>query len=421
MKNGLIYNIDSTQKLRIADQIIDLQGKLLTPGCIDDQVHFREPGLTHKATIATESRAAVAGGITSYMEMPNTLPAATTHTELEKKYAIAARTSAANYSFYLGATNDNLSEITNADYKNICGVKIFMGSSTGSLVVDNEQALENIFAHCPTLIATHCEDDHIIQQNFVQYNLEYGINILPRHHPHIRTAAACWASSSKAVAMAKKHGSRLHVLHISTADELQLFEDIPLTSNKKITAECCVHHLWFCDDDYTKQGNYIKWNPAIKTDNDRTALQQALNTHKIDVIATDHAPHTIDEKQQPYAQAPSGAPMVQHSWVAMLQLHKQGKISIENIVRKMCHNPAILFNIQGRGFIQEGFFADVVVTDMHLPQAIHTNNLLYKCGWSPMQGVVMDASVVYCFVNGNLAYHNGKLYPTQGARLVFDR
>ena len=423
VKNGLIYNLDSLSKLRIADVTIDAKGRLLTPGCIDDQVHFREPGLTTKGSIASESLAAAAGGVTSYMEMPNTVPAATTIELLEQKYAIAAQNSWVNYSFFLGASNQNLAEIMRADYAKICGIKIFMGSSTGNLRVNDETALEEIFRNAPALIATHCEDDDLIAQNLLKTQAIYGNNLQPEHHPKVRDAEACFASSQKAVLLAKKHGSRLHILHISTEKELALFDDAPLTAHKKITAEVCLHHLWFSEEDYAERGNFIKWNPAIKSHTDRDALRKAILTHKIDVIASDHAPHTLAEKSVDYLQAPSGAPLVQHTWVAMLELYKQGVLpSIATIVEKMCHNPARLFGIKNRGFIEEGYFADLVITDLNAPFVVSKQNILYQCGWSPLEGVRMSAQVAYCFVNGALVWANGKKgAPQSGARLVFER
>jgi dihydroorotase len=406
-------------------KVIDGTDKYLLPGIIDDQVHFREPGLTEKATIHSESRAAVAGGITSFMEMPNTIPNTVTNDLLEEKYARASETSLANYSFYLGGTNDNIRELLKVRKSNVCGIKLFMGSSTGNMLVDSKQALEEIFKHVDKgmLIATHCENDIIIKQKLESLKSELGEeNLLPKHHPIIRSAEACYSSSSLAVELAKKHKTRLHVLHISTERELSLFEnDIPL-AEKRITAEVCIHHLWFSDKDYESKGNFIKWNPAVKTENDRDALWKGLSEGYLDIIATDHAPHTLSEKSEPYYKAPSGGPLVQHGLNAMLQMHNKGKIGKTMIVQKMCNNPAILYKINKRGFIREGYFADLVIIDVNAYYTVGTDNILYKCGWSPFEGQRFDSVITHTFVNGHLAYENGKLNDEKlGQRLLFNR
>ena len=402
--------------------IIDAQGSYLMPGAIDDQVHFREPGLTHKGELYTESRAAVAGGITSYMEMPNTVPNTLTQELLEDKYQLAARRSLANYSFFMGASNANLDEVRRTDPKNVCGVKVFMGSSTGNMLVDNAKTLEGIFSDSPMLVATHCEDEATIRRNMDLFNKRYNESILPQFHPMIRSAQACYRSSSLAVELAKKHNSRLHVLHISTAKELDLFRnDIPL-AEKRITSEACIHHLWFYDEDYERLGNLIKWNPAVKTEHDRTALRAALLDGRIDIVATDHAPHTLEEKQRPYNSAPSGGPLVQHAVVAMTELVHQGVLSIEQMVDKMCHAPAVCFQVAERGFIREGYHADLVLLNMERPWQVQQDNLLYKCGWSPFEGQVFQSAVTHTFVNGHLAYCNGNFDDSiLGARLSFQR
>jgi dihydroorotase len=400
---------------------INLEGKYLLPGCIDDQVHFREPGLVHKATIATESRAAVAGGITSFMEMPNTVPNALTQELLEDKYQIASNSSIANYSFFMGASNDNIDEVLKTDGKSVCGVKIFMGSSTGNMLVDSEKTLEDLFARVPPmLIATHCEDEATIRANIEKYKAIYGENVPIEMHPIIRNEEACYLSSSLAVRLAKKFNTRLHVLHISTEKELSLFSnEIPL-EQKMITAEACVHHLWFSEEDYAEKGNFIKWNPAVKKASDREAIFQAVLDNRIDVIATDHAPHTLEEKAQSYFKAPAGGPLVQHALLAMLEKMNAGKISIEKIVEKMAHHPAILFNVIDRGFIREGYFADLVIIDKK-QQKVEKSKLLYKCGWSPFEGVTFNYSVDKTFVNGNLVYDQGKIIEgVSGQRLKFN-
>ncbi len=422
IRNGIIERIDSRIENTINAEEIDAEEKLILPGCIDDQVHFREPGLTHKATIATESRAAVAGGITSFMEMPNTVPSAVTIEKLEEKYAIAAKSSLANYSFYLGTTNSNIEEIKRVNPETICGVKIFMGSSTGDMLVDDPKALEDIFHYSPAIITTHCEDDPMIKENFQKFVKEYGEELPAKFHPLIRSEEACYKSSAYAVSLAKKYNSRLHILHISTAKELELFQnDIPL-KNKRITAEACVHHLWFTDKDYDTKGNFIKWNPAVKSENDRAKIWAAVLDNRIDVIATDHAPHTLEEKNQLYSKAPSGGPLVQHALLAMLEKNRQGLISIERIVEKMAHAPAILFRVKNRGFLREGYFADVVMVDPKKSQQVTKSNLLYKCGWSPFDGITFSSSIERTFINGNIAFENQSIVECgSGSRLSFHK
>jgi dihydroorotase len=402
--------------------VIDAKGKLLLPGAIDDQVHFREPGLTHKATIYSEAKAAVAGGVTSFMEMPNTVPPVFTQALLEDKYQIAGRTSLANYSFFMGAGNDNQEEILKTDITKVCGLKIFMGSSTGNLLVDNPVVLEQLFSNFPSLIATHCEDEATILKNTADYKAKYGDGISVNYHPLIRSEEACYKSSSFAIELAKKHGTRLHILHISTAKETHQFDkSIPL-EKKKITAEACVHHLWFNDADYDRLGMLIKWNPAIKTKADQEEILKAVLDDRIDVIATDHAPHTTEEKSKGYFQAPSGGPLIQHSVVAMLEFYHQKKISLEKIVQKMAHNPAILFQIEKRGFIREGYYADLVLVDPARPWTVAKSNVLAKCGWSPFEGNTFQSSVTHTWVSGHLAYANGKINEQQmGERLLFNR
>lgn len=407
---------------RRAEVVIDAKGKYLLPGVIDDQVHFREPGLTHKGNIHSESRAAVAGGVTSFMEMPNTNPPTFTQELLADKYAIAAKSSLANYSFFMGASNDNLEEVMKTDIRNVCGLKIFMGSSTGNLLVDNPKTLEGFFSRFPSLIAAHCEDEATIRKNSEDFKERYGEDVPIECHPQIRSAEACFKSSSFAVDLAKKNGTRFHVLHISTAKETSLFDSsIPL-EKKKITAEACIHHMWFNDSDYKRLGTLIKWNPAVKTASDQNEVFNAMLDDRIDIIATDHAPHTLEEKRSTYFKAPSGGPLVQHSLVAMLEFYHHGKISLPKIVQKMCHNPAILFQISRRGFIREGYFADLVLVDLNKPWTISKENILAKCGWSPFEGVAMRSQVSHTFVSGHLAYTDGKLNDgTMGERLVFDR
>jgi dihydroorotase len=421
IKNGFIEKIAGTIDTP-ADKEVNAEGLHLFPGCIDDQVHFREPGLTHKAHIASESRAAVAGGITSFMEMPNTVPNTLTQQLLQDKYDIAAKSSPANYSFFMGASNDNLDEVLRTDAKNVCGVKVFMGSSTGNMLVDNPTTLEHLFAQSPMLIATHCEDEATIKSNLEHYKQLLGENIPVRLHPKIRSAEACYLSSSMAVELAKKHNTRLHILHISTAKETNLFSnDIPL-ADKRITAEACIHHLWFTDADYETKGNLIKWNPAVKTEADRDEILKAVLDGRIDVIATDHAPHTIEEKAQPYLQAPSGGPLVQHALPAMLELYHHGKITLEQIAEKMAHNVATIFQIEKRGFIREGYWADMALVNLNNPWHVNKGNILYQCGWSPFEGNTFKASVVSTIVSGNLVYENGKLVSEQsGQRMTFTR
>jgi len=402
--------------------IIDAEGNYLLPGMIDDQVHFREPGLTHKGDIASESKAAIAGGITSFIEQPNTIPNAVTQEILEEKYQIAAQNSYANYSFMMGATNDNLEEVLKTNPKNVAGIKIFLGSSTGNMLVDNEVVLEKIFASTPLLIAVHCEDEQTIKNNLEAYIEKYGDDVPVTAHHLIRSEEACYLSSSKAIALAKKTGARLHIFHLSTAREMELFTNkIPL-QDKKITAEVCIHHLWFTNDDYATKGNFIKWNPAVKTAQDRAALWEALLDDRIDVIATDHAPHTLEEKQQSYLKAPSGGPLVQHALVALFEAYHQGKISIEKIVEKAAHNPAIIFKIEKRGFIKVGYYADLVIVNAGLPWQVKKENILYKCGWSPFDGFTFTSRITHTFVNGQLVYHNFKVKEIRaGKRLLFDR
>ncbi|UWY28899.1 dihydroorotase [Flavobacterium sp. TR2] len=423
IENDLIVEIADSISLKTSDCIvIDAEGNYLMPGAIDDQVHFREPGLTHKGDIESESRAAVAGGITSFIEQPNTVPNAVTQEILEDKYQIASQKSFANYSFMMGATNDNLEEVLKTNPKNVAGIKIFLGSSTGNMLVDNEAVLEKIFSSTPMLIAVHCEDETTIKNNLAAFKEQYGDDVPVTAHNLIRSAEACYISSSKAVALAKRTGARLHIFHLSTAKEMELFTNkIPL-EEKKITAEVCVHHLWFTDEDYKTKGNFIKWNPAVKTADDRAELWKALNDGRIDVIATDHAPHTKEEKQQSYLNAPSGGPLVQHAVVAMFEAHHQGKISVEKIVEKMCHNPAKLFKIEKRGFIREGYHADLVIVNPSLPWSVKPENILYKCGWSPFEGYTFKSRITHTFVNGELVYNNFKVKDTRaGKRLLFDR
>ena len=403
-------------------KIIDASGKLLIPGIIDDQVHFREPGLTHKANIATESRAAVAGGITSFIEMPNTVPQATTQELLEDKFQIAAKDSYANYSFMMGGTNDNLEELLKTNPKNVAAIKLFLGSSTGNMLVDDEEVLEKIFSSTKLLIAVHCEDETTIKNNLDKQKSIYGEDIPMEMHPVIRSAEACYLSSSKAINLAKKTGARLHVFHLSTAIETDLFTNkIPL-EEKQITAEVCIHHLWFDDRDYKEKGAFIKWNPAVKSESDKAGLWKALLDDRIDVIATDHAPHTLEEKRQVYTKAPSGGPLVQHGLLAMMEAVKQGKISLEKVVEKMCHNPARLFKIEKRGFVKKGHYADLVLIDPNQSQTVSKDNILYKCGWSPFEGTTFHSQVTHTFVNGQLIYNKGVFNDQiKGKRLLFER
>ncbi len=419
IRDGIITKIGSSIVFKGNCEEIDLNGNYLLPGCIDDQVHFREPGLTHKGTIATESRAAVAGGITSYMEMPNTVPSAVTIEKLEEKYVIASQSSLANYSFYLGTTNSNIEEIKRVNQETICGVKIFMGSSTGDMLVDDPKALEDVFRYAPSIITTHCEDDPMIKENIQKFIEEYGEELPAKFHPLIRSEEACYKSSSYAVSLAKKYNSRLHILHISTAKELELFRNDTPLEQKRITAEACIHHLWFSDADYAEKGSLIKWNPAIKKSTDRDAIFHAVLDNRIDVIATDHAPHTLEEKHQSYFRAPSGGPLVQHALQVMLEMYTQGKIGIERIVEKMAHAPARLFRIEGRGFIREGYKADLVIVKK-LDSKVQRANLLYKCGWSPFENQVFSYTIDKTFVNGKLVWSDGKIVELgMGERLSF--
>jgi len=403
-------------------KIIDAEGSYLIPGAIDDQVHFREPGLTQKGTIATESKAAVAGGITSFIEQPNTVPNAVTQEILEQKYQIAAETSYANYSFMMGGTNDNLAEILKTNPKNVAGLKLFLGSSTGDMLVDSSDSLEKIFSSTKLLIAVHSEDEETVKGNLEKYKKIYGDDIPVKFHPEIRSVEACYKSTVKIIDLAKQTGARLHVFHISTAKELDLFTNkIPL-EQKQITAEVCIHHLWFSEEDYATKGNFIKWNPAVKAASDRDALWKALLDDRIDVIATDHAPHTFEEKKLPYTKAPSGGPLVQHAVVAMFEAYHQGKISIEKIVEKMAHNPATIFKIEKRGFIKEGFYADLVIVNPTTPWTVKKDNILYKCEWSPFEGTTFKSKVTHTFVNGSLVYYQSKVSEDKvGMRLLFNR
>lgn len=422
--NGKINSIiDESYNTDIipSNLIFNANGKLLIPGVIDDQVHFREPGLTHKGEIATESRAAVAGGVTSFMEMPNTFPQTLTIKLLEEKFQRAAEVSPANFSFYMGASNDNIEEIKKIDPTKVCGLKVFMGASTGNMLVDNEKSLSAIFAESPTLVAVHAEDEASIRELTQIYLEKYGEDIPMHIHPEIRSAEACYKSSSKAVELADRYNTRLHVLHLSTARELSLFSNQLPLREKKITAEVCVHHLWFSDNDYKNLGARIKWNPAVKTLADRDALLNALINNTLDVVATDHAPHTLAEKGNSYMKCPSGGPLVQHSLVSMLQLYHQNKIRIEKIVEKMCHAPAELFRIEKRGFLREGYWADLVLVDLNQSWKVSTENILYKCGWSPFEGMLFDSQITHTFVNGNLVYENGQVLPSEpGMRLIFN-
>ncbi len=404
-------------------KIIDAEGQFLIPGLIDDQVHFREPGLTHKADIASESRAAIAGGITSFIEMPNTLPNATTIELLEDKFEIAKNSSYANYSFMFGGTNDNLEEIKKIDPKKVAALKLFLGSSTGNMLVDNPEVLEEIFKSSPTLIAVHCEDQPLIEKNLAEQKAIHGDDIPMELHPVIRSEEACYLSSSKAIELAKQTGARLHVFHLSTAKELKLFDKKTPLKDKKITAEVCIHHLWFNEEHYKTKGSLIKWNPAVKKESDRLALLKALNTNAIDVIATDHAPHLLSEKQNPYTSAPSGGPLVQHALVALFKFYQKGILSLEKIVEKACHNPAILFDIEKRGFIREGYYADLVLVDPNSPWTVNKQNILYKCGWSPFNGTTFTSRITHTFVNGTIVYKDFKVLekPLQGERLTFNR
>ena len=422
IENDLIAKISETIPEENIDKIIDAEGKFLIPGVIDDQVHFREPGLTHKGDIESESKAAIAGGTTSFIEQPNTVPNAVTQELLEEKYKIAAEKSYANYSFSMGGTNDNLEEVLKTNPRNVAAIKLFLGSSTGNMLVDNPEILEEIFSKVKMPICVHCEDETTIRKNTEIYKEKFGEDIPVKFHHLIRSEEACYLSSSKAVELAKKTGARLHIYHLSTAKETELFRnDIPL-KEKKITAEVCVHHLHFTNEDYETKGSLIKWNPAVKTEKDKNGLWKALLDDRIDVIATDHAPHTLEEKSNKYLKCPSGAPLVQHSLNVMLEYYRNGKISLEKIVEKMCHNPAILFEIEKRGFIKEGYKADLVLVDLNKKYTISKENILYKCGWSPLENETFHSEVTHTFINGNLAYENGRFSDEKfGERLLFER
>jgi len=421
VENGIIKKIGSSITTN-SMTVIDASGQYLIPGLIDDQVHFREPGLTHKATIDSESRAAVAGGITTFIEMPNTVPQATNQQLLQDKFNIAEKTSFANYSFMFGGTNDNLEELLKTDPKTVAGIKLFLGSSTGNMLVDNLEVLEKIFSSTKLIISVHCEDEETIKKNTAEHKAQYGEHIPIELHPVIRSEEACYLSSSRAIELAKKTGARLHVFHVSTAKETTLFRnDIPL-EEKQITSEVCVHHLWFTDQDYKEKGTHIKWNPAVKTAADRQGLWKALLDDRLDIIATDHAPHTLEEKSNSYLKAPSGGPLVQHALLALLEKVSEKVISIEKLVEKACHNPAIIFQIENRGFIREGYYADLVLIDLKAPQTVCKENILYKCGWSPFEGTTFSSSVTHTFVNGVLIYHEGVFNnEVKGKRITFNR
>ena len=421
IRNQHIEKIETCIDQKV-DKIINAEGLYLIPGVIDDQVHFREPGLTHKANIYTESKAAIAGGTTSFMEMPNTKPQALTQDLLEDKFKIASKTSLANYTFFMGVSNDNISEVLKTNPKKVGGLKIFMGSSTGNMLVDNKDVLETIFSKSKMLIAVHCEDENTISKNLEKAVIKYGENIPISKHPIIRSEEACYKSSSFAVKLAKKHDTRLHVFHLSTEKELMLFNNTIPLKKKKITAEVCVHHLYFDQSNYDEKGAYIKWNPAIKKNSDKKALLKALIEDKIDVIATDHAPHTLKEKNNNYLNAPSGGPLVQHGLIAMLEFVKKKKISFEKLIEKMCHNPAICFNIKKRGFIRAGYYADLVLVDIDSPWVVAKENILYKCKWSPFEGEKFSSQIKYTIVNGHIAYQNGQFNESKkGQRLLFER
>ena len=440
IKNAFVVNEGETKKMDVlieagkishlgkaiqADEhttVIEAAGKHLLPGLIDDQVHFREPGLIHKACIRSESRAAVAGGITSFIEMPNTSPQTTTVEELERKFAIAAQDALANYSFMFGGTNDNFDEIKKLDTTQVAGLKLFLGSSTGNMLVDNEDVLRKIFSSTDLVISVHCEDEPTIRKNLAAHIEQYGDDIPIEKHPEIRSHEACYLSSSRAIALAKETGARLHVFHLSTAQETNLFDNNLPLAEKKITAEVCTHHLWFTSEDYKEKGTFIKWNPAVKNKEDREALWAALNDDRIDVLATDHAPHTLEEKQNPYTKAPSGGPLVQHALLALLTAVKAGKITLEKLVEKACHNPAILFQIAKRGYLREGYFADLVLVDLNKSVTVKKEDLLYQCGWSPFEGTTFDAAIEKTWVNGNLVYDQGHIIEIDAAkRLTFNR
>ncbi len=433
IRDGKIESVVSpgepTDKLRMANvQVVDAKGLYILPGLIDDQVHFREPGLIHKAEILTESKAAVAGGLTSFMEMPNTVPNTLTQELLEQKYERAAAVSVANYSFFMGASNDNLKEVLKTDGKTVCGIKVFMGSSTGNMLVDNQKTLEGLFSECSLLIATHCEDEATIRRNLEKMKERYGESVPVSAHPLIRDEEACYRSSSMAVELAAKFNTRLHILHISTAKEISLFSSGRPIEEKKITAEACIHHLWFTDKDYIPKGNFIKWNPAVKSELNRAGVWKGILDGNIDIIATDHAPHTLEEKQQSYLKAPAGGPLVQHSLVALLEFYHQGKISLEKIAEKTAHNVARCFQIKERGFIRPGYAADLVLVDLNSPWEVKKENILYKCGWSPFEGTTFRSKIVQTYVNGNLVYDNSSKKDlgivhseNKGQRLIFNR
>lgn len=403
-------------------KIIDAGGNYLIPGLIDDQVHFRDPGMPEKADIYTESKAAVAGGITSFMDMPNTIPNTLTQELLEEKYVNAASKSLANYSFYMGASNTNLEEIVKTDPKTVCGIKVFLGASTGNMLVDDPEAINGIFKNAKLLVAVHCEDEEIIQKNLAEHKAKFGENIPIKNHPKIRSTEACFKSSAFAVNLAKKYNTRLHVLHLSTAEEMELFKNDISLEEKRITSEVCVHHLFFNDADYDELGTLIKWNPSIKSKNDQDALLKALLDDRLDVVATDHAPHTSEEKNNTYLKAPSGGPLVQHSLNLMLEFVHDNKMNIEKVVEKMCHAPAKCFQIEKRGFIKEGFFADLAIINMNSPWKVEKENLFYKCGWSPLEGRELRSKITHTFVNGNLVYQNGQFdEKIKGKRLTFNR
>lgn len=422
IRNQMIVQISEEEiKIDQADEIIDASGLHLIPGMIDDQVHFREPGLTHKGEIATESKAALAGGITSFMEMPNTVPNALTQELLQDKFDIASESSFVNYSFFMGASNNNIEEVLKTNPKDVCGIKVFMGSSTGNMLVDKEEVLEALFSKCNMLIATHCEHEPTVRANIAAYKEKYGDDVPIECHPEIRSEEACYLSSSMAVELANKHDARLHILHISTEKELALFDQGPI-ENKRITAEACIHHMWFSEEDYKEKGTHIKWNPAVKKASDRDAILNAVKNDVIDIIATDHAPHTIEEKNNSYFKAPSGGPLVQHALVALFQLYHSGKISLEQIVEKTSHAPAKCFDIEKRGFVREGYFADLVLVNLKSPWTVTKENILYKCGWSPFEGTTFSSSIEHVIVNGKLAFSNNQvLSDKNGMRLTFDR
>lgn len=422
IENDLIAKISSTISEENADTIINAEGKFLIPGVIDDQVHFREPGLTHKGDIESESKAAIAGGVTSFIEQPNTVPNAVTQELLEEKYKIASEKSYANYSFSMGGTNDNLEEVLKTNPRNVAAIKLFLGSSTGNMLVDNPEILEEIFSQVKMPICVHCEDEATIRKNTEIYKEQYGEDIPVKFHHLIRSEEACYLSSSKAIELAKKTGAKLHVYHLSTAKEMELFRnDIPL-KDKKITAEVCVHHLHFTNEDYETKGSLIKWNPAVKTETDKNGLWEALLDDRIDIIATDHAPHTLEEKSNKYLSCPSGAPLVQYSLPVMFEYFKKGKITLEKVVEKMCHNPAILFEIEKRGFVKEGYKADLVLINPNAEITVSKENIFSKCGWSPLENETFHSEITHTFVNGFLAYENGKVSPEKhGERLLFER